>query len=413
MFAHLADLHLDAHAAQIKKKDPVTNRPMRELDMEHAFELAVDDIISNAEDVDCCVIAGDIFDSYHATADSAIVAINQIRRITEAGIHVVAIAGNHDTPTNVRKTPKFLELAAALGDNDLVTMSYDDVKHVVIGDTEYVLLPHLVCLGGLFTEADLTPTSDAKHAVLVVHGVAAGDPSLKQQDEMREIPIAKWIMDMPWDYVAFGHYHMPGWVPGYVGKAAYSGSLENTVISGPDVCMHRGPVYVDLDADGDMMMTMHEMPVRSIIELEPLDLSGKDLEPAEIDEEIDRHIAQGNTDGAIVRLRVKGITRSAYKSLPRRNFMQSNPEAMHIKIDWEFATDGMAEDASVLLEDEDGNPVLDEAGNEVVSEEGIRERGFLPLAKEAELALLRLIEAGQISPSKQADITAVLQQYLQ
>ena len=75
--------------------------------------------------------------------------------------------------------------------------------------------------------------------------------------------------------------------------------------------------------------------------------------------------------------------------------------------------DGMAEDASVLLEDEDGNPVLDEAGNEVVSEESIRERGFLPLAKEAELALLRLIEAGQISPSKQADITAVLQQYLQ
>ena len=253
MFAHLADLHLDAHAAQIKKKDPVTNRPMRELDMEHAFELAVDDIISNAEDVDCCVIAGDIFDSYHATADSAIVAINQIRRITEAGIHVVAIAGNHDTPTNVRKTPKFLELAAALGDNDLVTMSYDDVKHVVIGDTEYVLLPHLVCLGGLFTEADLTPTSDARHAVLVVHGVAAGDPSLKQQDEMREIPIAKWIMDMPWDYVAFGHYHMPGWVPGYVGKAAYSGSLENTVISGPDVCMHRGPVYVDLDADDELV----------------------------------------------------------------------------------------------------------------------------------------------------------------
>ena len=275
--------------------------------------------------------------------------------------------------------------------------------------------PWIVLNGNIpeFTEADLTPTSDAKHAVLVVHGVAAGDPSLKQQDEMREIPIAKWIMDMPWDYVAFGHYHMPGWVPGYVGKAAYSGSLENTVISGPDVCMHRGPVYVDLDADGDRMMTMHEMPVRSIIELEPLDLSGKDLEPAEIDEEIDRHIAQGNTDGAIVRLMVKGITRSAYKSLPRRNFMQSNPEAMHIKIDWEFATDGMAEDASVLLEDEDGNPVLDEAGNEVVSEEGIRERGFLPLAKEAELALLRLIEAGQISPSKQADITAVLQQYLQ
>lgn len=412
VFVHLADLHLGKRSSQINKKDPATNRTLREVDMERSLELAVDDIIATSEsggDIDCVVIAGDIFDSYQGTPDASICAIEQIRRITSHGISVVGIAGNHDTPSNLNKTPKFRELMTAL-DSDLVHLAYDTVEHVIVGDTEYVLLPHVTCLQGSFTDDDMAPVGDAKRMVLVVHGVAAGDLSLKQQDEAREVPVSKWIMDMPWDYVAFGHYHKPGWIPGYEGKAAYCGSLENTVISGPDVCMERGPVYVTLSDDG-AHLDMHEQPIRRIVNIGSVELAGKDVSPTDIDEMICAKILESDTDDAIVHLTINGITRSAYKSLPRNKFTQVNPNIMYLKINWVFATDGVAEQPSSLYDD-DGNEIVDETGTPIADASDESQRGFLPLAKEAEIALLRLIEDGRISSNKQGAVSAILHNYL-
>ena len=276
LFVHVADLHLAPRAGSVLKVDKESGRLQRDVDRDEAFVMAVDDTLAQEPLPSAFVIAGDIFDTYKGSADAFITVVTQLRRLIDAGIHVVGIAGNHDTPTNAMKTPMFVMLRNVFsGDDGMVDLAYDDVEHVCVGNTEFVLLPHKCCIEGTFSEESLLPTSDLPHKVLVVHGVAAGDPSLKQMDEAKEVPIARWTMDMGWDYIAFGHFHRPGWIPGYEGRAAYCGSLENTVISGPDVCMERGPVFVDMSESGLDLFDMHPQPVRGIVELQKLDQIGR------------------------------------------------------------------------------------------------------------------------------------------
>lgn len=465
MFVHVADLHLAPKTSTINKKDPKTNRLVRDLDMENAFVASVDEALAQSPLPSAYVIAGDIFDTYRGSSDAFISVVRQIRRLRAAGIAVLGIAGNHDTPSNLLKTPMYSmlknvfedespkpsfdegtlsQLVRALGesgqdsdavmslissmasqyemsisDDDLaaslsngrdegVVLAYDSIEHVRIGDVEYVLLPHISCMKGGFTEEELKPETDAPYCVLVVHGVAAGDPSLQQMDEMKEIPIAKWILDMDWDYIAFGHYHKPGWIPGYAGKAAYCGSLENTVISGPDVAMRRGAVIVDLEKEGDGKYDMHVRRPRNIVQLPDIDLKDADVNAEELDQMICELILDADVDGAIVLHAVKNINRSLYKSLSRRNFQAVNPEMLYIKTSWEFAREAAASMRTVV---EPGTPM---SSAEEEEGEGAESAGkgaadaFLPLAQEVDEALDALIADGTIRGAKKDEIKDII-----
>ena len=424
LFVHTADLHLAPRSSTITKKDPKTNRLIRDLDMERAFEDAVTETLSQKPLPSAFVIAGDIFDTYRGSSDAFISVVNQIRRLRAAGVHVIAIAGNHDTPTNVTKTPMFSMLKNVFeqgkpqfplpddgdggGIRDAgVTFAYDEIEHVVVGDVEYVLLPHLSCLNGCFTEEDLKCECGVSHRVLVVHGVAAGDPSLHQMDEMKEIPIAKWIMDMDWDYIAFGHYHKPGWIHGYVGKAAYCGSLENTVISGPDVSMSRGPVFVDLSKEGKDLYDMHIRPPRAIVELPDIDVGGADINAEELENLISEVILDANVDGCIVRNTVKNVTRSLYKSMTHRNFQHVNPEMLYIKTNYEFAVDPSQRRTMAKVE----NGEAENTDDVEISEEALL-GSFHPLAREIESAIDRLVENGTIRVEMRESVNDIIASYL-
>jgi hypothetical protein len=292
--------------------------------------------------------------------------------------------------------------------DDGVTLAYDSIIRHVVGDVEYVLLPHRVCLEGGFSEDDLRPSGIAPKSVLVVHGVAAGDPSLRQMDEAKEIPVASWIMDMGWDYIAFGHYHKPGWIARYEGKASYCGSLENTVISGPDVCMERGPVYIDLDEDGDKRRVMHPLPVRPIVVLPDIVIpEGDSPSPEEVDEMVEKAIEEGDTEGAIVRLTVRNIARSTYQTLPRRSFATVDPSALLIRVDWEYAAP--APMVTVIIDEETGEAIVIEEQTDAggSGEDGIV-GDLLPLEKEAEGAVATLVANGTIPSAKRDDVLSLV-----
>lgn len=388
LFIHTADLHLTSRSASITKRDPKSGRLIRDLDMENALIAAVDETLAADPLPSAFVVAGDLFDTYRGSPYAFLAIIREFRRLRAAGIAVLGIAGNHDTPTNKLNPSMFEMVDSVFTSDDGVVLAYNQIHHVVVGDIEYVLLPHLVCLSGGFTEEDLTPRGADKTSVLVVHGVAAGDPSLAQMDENSEIPIAKWIMDMPWHYVAFGHYHKPGWIPGYVGKAAYSGSLENTVISGPDVCMERGPVFVEPGAKGELKYEMHRLPVRRIIRVPDTDLTQRDeANAAEVDKEIVEMLREHTLDGAIVHHRVRGITRALYKSLTRRSFNTVVPNALVVKTTYEYAQEKPATRS-------DGDDPLGDVMNVDESKQ------FKPLTGEIETAVKVLVSQGILSESK-------------
>lgn len=449
LFVHVADLHLAPRSSSIAKRDPTTNRLIRDLDMDVAFEKSVDQALAS-DPLPCAyVIAGDIFDTYKGSPDAFRTCIKQFRRLTDAGIHVLAIAGNHDTPTNLLKTPMYAMLAEVYGgipdkpkvtpdaeavyddgddaqqpdislpvslaveatrsrgDDSLVDLSYSDIRHVRVGDIEFVLLPHIRCLNGDIEASDMTPVTDASHRVLVVHGVACGDPSLQQMDEQREVPIAKWILDMDWDYVAFGHYHKPGWIPGYRGKAAYSGSLENTVVSGPDVCMRRGPVFVDTEKSGTDLYDQRLQHVRSITNLPDIDVTGLSMKPDQLDDLIVDTIKSGDTDEAICRLTVKGVTKSLYKSLPRRSFNEIAPNALIVKVEFEFAPE-VEDEAALEVPTVDGDENADSGDDGTF----INSSEFLPLDAEMERAVDAMILKGEVADGLRDDVIDILHLYV-
>ena len=451
LFVHVADLHLAPRASTIAKRDSKTHRLIRDLDMESAFVDSVDETLAQDPLPSAYVIAGDLFDTYRGSSDAFIAMVNQIRRLRSAGIKVLGIAGNHDTPNQMANTPMFSmlqnvfagtsqpedaatsALVAALRDagkadadiadmleasgvaqdvitrlvynkqDDGVVLAYDTIEHAVCGDVEYVLLPHIVCVNGGFTEEELSPVSDSPYKVLVVHGVAAGDPSLHQIDEAKDIPISKWILDMDWDYIAFGHYHKPGWVPFYRGKAAYCGSLENTVISGPDVVMERGPVFVDLSEEPTQRMRMHIRRPREIVELADIDLKDKELNAEEVEQLIEELVLDAQADGCIVRHTVKNVPRSLYKAMSQRNFQHVNPEMLYIKTSYEFAT----EEAQKTKMNR-GEIVDEETGE--VSTKGA-EDAFLPLSREIDEAIERLVADGAIRSEMQDKVKDLLNNY--
>lgn len=406
LFVHVADLHLAPRAASLPRRDRETGRLVRDLDMDRALVQAVDDVLGQDPLPSAFVIAGDVFDTWRGSIDAMLCVISQIRRLRAAGIEVIGIAGNHDTPNKQTSTSMFELLADAFAGDDGVELAYSSIVRKTVGDIEYVLLPHLACLLGELDEETLRPSPDAAHSVLVVHGVAAGDPSLRQMDEAKEIPIASWILDMGWDYIAFGHYHKPGWIDRYEGKASYCGSLENTVVSGPDVCMERGPVYVDLSVDGPGKRVMHPLPIRSIVNLPAIELGadGIDPEPDEVDSLVAKAIAEGDTSGAIVRLTVRNIARSTYQALPRRSFGEEDPSALAIRVEWEFAAP--APTRTVVVDEETGEETVIE---EPVGEDGQEGAGeLLPLEKEAQTAVETLVANGTIPASKKDAVMSLV-----
>lgn len=397
---HTADLHLAPKSAKITRRDRRTNRLLRDLDMEHAFETAVQSAIDVADEPDrphAFVIAGDVFDSYRGSLDAMMCVQRAIRRLRGAGYEVLCIAGNHDTPANRLRRSMYEVVADMFSGDDGVTMAYDAIERRAVDDVEYVLLPHLVLSDPdeQLTEARLEPRLGCSKSVLVVHGVAEGDPSLMQGGEIREVPVAKWIMDMGWDYIAFGHYHRPGWIPGYAGKALYPGSLENTVISGPDVSMRRGPVLVDLDADPMERFAMIEQHVREIVELPDIDASADNLTADELDQMIVQSLQSRDLADCIVHNRVTGVTPTLYRAMPRRTFGSVVPGALYVQT--EIRITQPKSDPSALLSDD---------GIDVASGEGRSQ--FRPLADEIAHALDVMVDTGKIPKDRRGEVADIL-----
>src|SRR5215213_8153353 len=93
-FAHISDTHLGYRA--LFKADPVSGRNQRSVDIEQAYETAISDILTR--DVRLVIHGGDVFHHTRPAWSALRCFVRQTRRLTDAGIPVLVIGGNHDTP---------------------------------------------------------------------------------------------------------------------------------------------------------------------------------------------------------------------------------------------------------------------------------------------------------------------------
>jgi DNA repair exonuclease SbcCD nuclease subunit len=214
--AHLADTHLGYR--HYTKLDPGSNRNQRTVDVERAFERAIDDILER--DVDLIIHAGDVFDHVRPSWETLRVFVRAMRRIEAEGIPTVVIAGNHDTP-RLRTSGSVYSLMAMVLPGIRFAAGYETPPAWLPDGLDVAIhaVPH-----GALTNPDppmplLLPRT---RNVLVFHGLAPQAQSVVGQEPGEE-SLTPEMLDAEADYIALGHYHIPG---EQTRNAWYSGSTE-------------------------------------------------------------------------------------------------------------------------------------------------------------------------------------------
>jgi len=179
--------------------------------------------IAIAEKVDAVVIAGDLYDralpseDAVSTLDTMLVDLNRHHHFP-----LLAISGNHDSAVRLSQGSEWFSST----DFYLNTRIADGVKPVVLGDTQFFLLPYFepFAVRQYFGDDSIKTVAagmerlvaamqeqfapDKKH-VLIAHFFAAGSQhsdseTLVQVGGLNAVPVD---LLKPFDYVALGHLH--------------------------------------------------------------------------------------------------------------------------------------------------------------------------------------------------------------
>jgi len=285
--AHFSDTHLGYRATS--RFDPETSRNQRTVDIDNAFTRTIDDII--AREVDGVVHSGDVFHHARPTWQAMRHFIRQMRRLEQAGIPTLVIAGNHDTPRVRTGGSAYSVLELALPAIRFVA-DYEDAHDVTTFealDLHVQAIPH-----GALTNPDPAVTSvvSGKRNLLVTHGAAPGVLPAGLFTEPGEQLLEGYLLDPDFDYIALGHIHQTQQV---TAEAWYAGSTERC--GWGDVTASPGYNLVTIAGPGEASMVEHiDLPARPMIALKPVHGEGKqarDVVEAVIDQlkVIDDHSA--------------------------------------------------------------------------------------------------------------------------
>lgn len=306
---HTADTHLGFQAYNALADDG-TNR--READVDAAFAQVVDHALE--QEVDLFLHAGDLFDSVRPTNRAIREAIDQLLRLRDAGIPVVVVAGNHETP-KMASTGHVLELLDY----------FDGIHPIYAGEPETVEVagaavhgvPH-VHTQGTFDELLETVEPTGGTDVLVLHGTAPGVEGLPT-GEFNDLTLRPGTFD-GFDYVALGHYHVQTRVDD---RAWYAGSPERLTFA--EAGIDKGCLLVDPEA-GDVEALAVEP--RPMVE-ETIDCDG--LGPEQIVDRVAGAL-DGDLEGALVKVKLARVAQDVYQAVEVEQVKALADGALHVEI---------------------------------------------------------------------------------
>jgi DNA repair protein SbcD/Mre11 len=317
---HFADTHLGFQRWGYQDPDGFNQR---ETDVYAVFNQAVEQMIERA--VDVVIHAGDLFESYHPPTRAVQVALDGFGRLKEAGISVVAIAGNHSTPRN----PQAAHVFGLLERFGVHTM-WREPGRIQLGDLVVTGIPHNHDKNALREKIKAArPDPMATFNVLVWH---AGTEGLAEGGD-RETASVQLEPEMLTDgasftYLALGHLHA---YDRPTPNACYSGSLERLTVG--DRATRKGWVEVDLAAAGSKgFLQLREVKPRPVHQPRPVDASGVEdlwsvLEPV---------IQPLDLDGAILRVVLIGVERAAWRSFDWAAWTDTTKTALHAELAPEY-----------------------------------------------------------------------------
>ncbi|RAP46917.1 MAG: hypothetical protein BZ136_06945 [Methanosphaera sp. rholeuAM74] len=264
--AHFADTHLGYRQYGLNE---------RENDFYKAFEKIIDDILE--KDIEYVIHSGDLFENPKPPIKALLVAQKGFEKLTQHGVEVYVIAGNHDIMQSTRTA-----IPQKLYENDRFHILSSDNLYEVIGNEVFIGgLQHLNSsfqdiMSDTFREI-LEEAKNYPYKILMLHG------SLPKYFELGENEFELETIPEGFDYYAMGHLHARIIDNFKNGVLSYPGSTEIRRID--ELSSYRK------DGKGYNLVTFDDSNDKVSVEYVNIELERKilieDIEYPELDERLD------------------------------------------------------------------------------------------------------------------------------
>ena len=316
---HLADTHLGLSA--FNRVDPETGMNLREQLIYDNFLAAVDRVVALRPDA--LVHAGDLFHQVKPKTRAYTTALDALSRLHDAGIPVLAVAGNHSmAKTRYTASPFEVLERSGYAAGDLYVAHHNRYRRVELGDAVFHLIPNMLLPEGYRTAFEEIEYSSGTN-VLVTHGLAS---ILKDRrlHTVAEHELDATILSDRFDYIALGHFHGQVQV---ADNAWYSGSLEHCNYG--EIAEKKGGLAVDLASGEVEHIDLPHTPMISLGRINCDGLSAREV----VDAVIDAADGAGKKiHRAICQVTLDGVLRETLRALDQKALLDVRDRVLDLKL---------------------------------------------------------------------------------
>jgi exonuclease SbcD len=312
---HLADSHLGF--SSYSRLDQQGQNRIEEM-VYAGFNQAIDRIIQLRPDA--VVHAGDVFHHVRPKIKPLVVFRRGLKKLTDAGIPVIIISGNHDAPKSYSSTSPFLLFE---GLRDVMIAQRYEYERFEVGDHDFHCIPF--CLEPQDYMNEFCKIERSGRDVLVMHGLVESLKNRKMRS-VGEHELKDSLLKREFDYIALGHFHaqMP-----IASNAWYSGSVD--YFNFGEAGDKKGMLLVDLEK-GEVNPV--EVRQKYMVDHPAVNCTGMSSE--EIAERLMGLCDNDDVRDKMVRITLKNVNRAAYRSIDPGRLSRLCAPALYLKIKAEF-----------------------------------------------------------------------------
>jgi len=324
---HCSDMHLDKNfnianlARAQERKD----------DLNKNFSAAVEYALKNKPDL--FLITGDVFDRNSPSNSARVFVTERVRQLSEAGIRVFLIGGNHDVP-KFGSQHLAIDVLASAGLATVFSGSDAIAKQIV------EINGRKVCVAGksYFTRFESeNPLRGYKipiegdYNILMIHAslqglnVVSSIPEMAFQNPFRPGDIAKGL-----NYLALGHFHNHFEREHEGCRIVNPGSIER--LSWGELNDEKGFVWAELDGS-DASLEFIRLETRPMEEY-TLDLSTNGDYPPNLKDYLIEYLHKQSNPVKLARLNLRGqITQEQYRQLKLNEIYEATRDSFfHLNV---------------------------------------------------------------------------------
>lgn len=322
---HFSDTHLGFQAYDVVNDAGVN---AREQDVYDAFSRVIDRMLALRPDA--VIHSGDFFHRPSPSNRALTIALEQLRRLSDAAIPLYLIAGNHETPKSHMTSP----ILRALRSLEHVYPAYAESPEFFEIGTQVALhaLPHINDARLLREALEALRPLEGRCNILMMH-TSFGKKYLMEEYGEQIFPPEFESKLLGFQYIALGHWHNFQQTGGHP-NAWYSGSTER--LSDTEASAEKGFIVLELDDHGQLSLQFETVATRPWLKLDIPHCADKSS--GAIRAELEFFRDQHDCTDAIIslnfndirpeqtldlsNLRLREIFPDAFQLLPRRKIFQ-------------------------------------------------------------------------------------------